>query len=429
MIEEEEDFDKGRNQGEGRGKIFYGYLVVGAAFSTMVVIWAAFYSFGVFFKPILDEFGWTRAMTSGAFSLSSITMGLLGIAMGGLNDKLGPRVVMSICGILLGTGYLLMSRLSSLWQLYLFFGAILGAGMGGGFVPLMTTVTRWFIQRRGLMTGIVTAGIGIGTLIGPPLSNELIRSSGWRVSYIILGSTVLIIIVLSAQLLRRDPSQVGEMAYVGNEGYQRDLNPSIGGLSLREAFCTKRFWVYFAMIICFGFCVFSVMVHIAPHAIELGMPSASAANILAIIGGVSIIGKVLLGKAVDIIGSRKVFIIGFIFMSAALLWVVPAKMGWMLYLFAIFFGFAYGGCVSAESPLVATLFGLNSHGLILGFIALGFTTGGALGAWLTGHNFDLTRSYWLAFVGCAILSSAGLVLTIALGPRWVLSRKIQGMSQ
>lgn len=396
--------------------MFYGYLVVAAAFLIMVVMWTVFYAFGVFFKPILNEFGWSRAMTSGAFSLCSITMGLLGIAMGGLNDKFGPRIVMSVCGLLLGTGYLLMSRLEALWQLYLSFGLILGIGMGGGFVPLMTTVVRWFVLRRGMMTGIVTAGIGIGALIGPPIANGLISTYGWRLSYTILGIIVLAVIVLSAQLLRRDPSQLGQVAYGENQSNQKGSNPGNGGLSLREAARTRPFWVLFAMIFCFGFGVFSIMVHIAAHATELGISPANAANILATIGGVSIIGKVLFGRAADIIGSRKVFLIGFSLMAAALFWLVPAKMAWMLYAFAVFFGFAYGGCVVAEPPLVAVLFGLESHGLILGVIAFGFTVGGAVGPWLTGHIFDVTSSYQTAFLGCALLSLLGLILTAILKP-------------
>ena len=401
---------------ENENGIFYGYFVVGAAFLIMVVMWTVFYAFGVFFKPILNEFGWSRAMTSGAFSLCSITMGLLGIAMGGLNDKFGPRMVMSVCGLLLGIGYLLMSQLEALWQLYLSFGLILGIGMGGSFVPLMTTVVRWFVLRRGMMTGIVTAGIGIGALIGPPIANGLISSYGWRMSYTILGIIVLVVIVLSAQLLRRDPSQLGQFAYGENQSGREDSNPGNGGLSLGEAIHTRPFWVLFAMIFCFGFGVFSIMVHIAAHATELGISPASAANILATIGGVSIIGKVLFGRAADIIGSRKVFLIGFSLMAAALLWLVPAKMAWMLYAFAVFFGFAYGGCVAAESPLVAALFGLESHGLILGVIAFGFTVGGAFGPWLTGYIFDVTSSYQSAFLGCAVLSFLGLILTAVLKP-------------
>jgi MFS family permease len=399
--------------------IFYGYFVVGAAFLIMVVMWAVFYAFGVFFKPILSEFGWSRAITSGAFSLCSITMGLLGIAMGGLNDRFGPRIVMSVCGLLLGIGYLLMSQLEALWQLYLSFGLILGAGMGGGFVPLMTTVARWFVLRRGMMTGVVAAGIGIGALIGPPAANGLISTYGWRISYIILGSIVLAVIVLSAQLLRRDPSQLRQFAYGANQNGEKGMHTRNEGISLGEAIHTSPFWVLFAMIFCFGFCVFSIMVHIAAHATELGISRASAANILATIGGLSILGKVLLGRIADNIGSRKVFLIGFSLMAAALLWLVPAKMTWMLYAFACIFGFAYGGCVVAESPLVAVLFGLDSHGLILGVIAFGFTVGGALGPWLTGHIFDVTSSYETAFLGCAILSFLGLILTAALKPERV----------
>jgi MFS family permease len=396
--------------------IFYGYFVVAAAFLIMVVMWTVFYAFGVFFKPILNEFGWSRATTSGAFSLCSITMGLLGIAMGGLNDKFGPRIVMSVCGLLLGTGYLLMSKLQALWQLYLSFGLILGIGMGGSFVPLMTTVVRWFVLRRGMMTGIVTAGIGIGALIGPPVANGLISTYGWRISYTILGIIVLAVIVLSAQLLRRDPSQLGQLAYGENEGCRKVSNPGNGGLSLGEAIHTRPFWVLFTMIFCFGFGVFSIMVHIAAHATELGISPSSAANILATIGGVSIIGKVLLGRVADTIGSRKVFLIGFSLMAVALLWLVPSRMAWMLYAFAVLFGFAYGGCVVAESPLVAALFGLESHGLILGVIAFGFTVGGAFGPWLTGYIFDVTSSYQAAFLGCAVLSLVGLFLTAVLKP-------------
>ena len=189
--------------------------------------------------------------------------------MGGLNDKFGPRIVMSVCGLLLGIGYLLMSQLEALWQLYLFYGIILGTGMGGGFVPLMTTVARWFDQRRGMMTGIVTAGIGIGALVGPPVANGLISTYGWRSSYTILGSIVLVVIVLSAQFLKRDPSQVGQVSPGEKQRGKKGLPMRNGGLSLGEAIHTRPFWVLFAIIFCFGFCVFSIMVHIAAHAIEL----------------------------------------------------------------------------------------------------------------------------------------------------------------
>ena len=190
--------------------IFYGYVIVFASFLSMIVLWAVYYSFGVFFKPILNEFGWTSAMTSGAFSLSSLISGLLTIFIGLLTDKIGPRKVMSLCGFLLGLGYILMSKVESAWHIYLYFGIIIGAGMGGSFVPLMTTVARWFEARRGLMTGILAAGIGIGAFVGPPISTRLIVAYGWRTSFLILGIMIFALVVLSAQLLKRDPAEIGE---------------------------------------------------------------------------------------------------------------------------------------------------------------------------------------------------------------------------
>jgi MFS family permease len=395
---------------------FYGYVIVFAAFLSMIVLWAVYYSFGVFFKPILNEFGWTSAMTSGAFSLSSLISGFLTIFIGVLTDKIGPRKVMSLTGFLLGLGYILMSKVDSAWHIYLYFGIIIGAGMGGSFVPLMTTVARWFEDRRGLMTGIVAAGIGIGAFVGPPISTRLIGAYGWRVSFLILGITVLALVVLSAQLLKRDPAEIGDVPYGGGKGGQAGFQKVDEGLSTGQALHNWQAWVLLGMIVCFGYSVFSVMVHIAPHAIELGMPASRAAAILATIGGVSIIGKVAMGRAVDIIGSRKVFMIGFIMMSAALFWLGSAKLAWGLYVFACFFGFAYGGSVSSESPIVAELFGLRSHGSIMGLVGASFTFGGAFGPFLTGYIFDVTGAYLVGILVCAGLCLVGFFLATLLKP-------------
>jgi MFS family permease len=402
---------------ENSSGFFYGYLIVFVSFLMMFAFWSAFYAFGVFFKPMLKEFGWTRAMTSGAFSLCSIIQGLLGIAMGGVTDKFGARVVMTLCGLLLGLGYLLMSQLTSIWQFYLFYGAIVGAGMGGSFTPLMSTVARWFIKKRTMMTGTVVAGTGIGGLIGPPIVSRLVSDYGWRLSYIILGSFVLAVVVLCAQFIRRDPAQMGQVAYGDDAEKRKVLQQDIMDLSLKEAVHTMQFWVVFGMIFSLGFCVFAVIVHIVPHAAELGISATRAANILATIGGASVAGKILLGRMADRIGSRQAFLIGFTLMLAALLMVLLAKGELILYPSGALFGFAFGGCVASESPLVAELFGLTSHGLILGTIAFSFLLGGAAGPLLLGHTFDVTGNYQWGFIACAATSFAGLLLTIILRRR------------
>ena len=397
-------------------RFFYGYIVVVAALFIMVVVFGVYNTFGIFFKPMLTEFGWTRAMTSGAFSLSWIMQGLLGIVMGRLNDRLGPRVVLTLCGFFSGLGYLLMSQTSAIWQLYLFYGVIIGTGMGGAFVPLASTVARWFVKRRTMMTGIVAAGIGAGTLVAPPVANWLISSYDWRIPYIILGSIVLVFVVLAAQPLRRDPTQVGQLPYGENEGEEPGLKFGTKAFSLKEAAYTRQFWVAFGMFFCLGFCTLTIMVHVAPHATDLGISAASAANILATIGGASIVGKVVLGTAADRIGNRQALIIGFILMAAALFWVVSATEAWILYLFAAAFGFAYGSCAASESPLVAGLFGLSSHGLILGVIGFGFTIGASVGPFVAGYIFDVSQSYQMAFLVCAAIGVIGLVLTALLTP-------------
>jgi MFS family permease len=397
-------------------RFFYGYVVVVVTFLIMVVSWALYHSFGVFFNPLLNDFGWTHAMTSGAFSLSMMIYGVLGIAVGGLNDRFGPRVVLTICGFLLGLGYLLMSQLSALWQMYLFYGVIVGIGMSGVWVPQLSTVARWFVRRRSLMSGIVIAGAGMGGLIGPPVVSRLIATYGWRLSYIILGSVVLLVVVLAAQFLRRDPAQTGQLPYGEKEGKQPELKSDTRAVSLREAVYTAQFWVVFSIFFCFGFGVFAIVVHIVPHAIELGILATSAANILASRGGMSLLGNYVLGGVADRIGNRRIFILGGILMSAALFWLVPAREMWMLYLFIVVFGFACGGIGASESPLVAGLFGLSSHGLIYGVVHLGFTAGAAVGPLVTGYIFDVTGSYMVAFLVCAVLSIVGLILSAILRP-------------
>ncbi len=394
---------------EGGSGFFYGYFVVGASLLIMATMWGVYYAFGVFFKPVLNEFGWTKAMTSGAFSLASMMNGLLAVAVGGLTDKFGPRMVMTVCGLFLGLGFMLMSQISNVFHLYLFYGILVGAGMSGSFIPLTSTVARWFFKRRGLMTGIVAAGSGIGALIGPPVASRLIPIYGWRTSYVILGSITLLTVVLSAQFIKRDPTQVGQIPYGKNQREQVGLNLRAEGLSLKEAVSSTRFWIFFTTGFCYGYCVFAIMVHITPHAIESGISAVRAANILAAIGCLSIVGKVLLGRVGDIVGNRRTLILGFILMSLALIGLVPAPIAWMLFLIAGLFGFAFGGIAVSHSPLVAELFGLRSHGGIFGVFGMSVGWGGAMGPLLTGYLFDVTNSYQMGFLLCAVISLTGFL--------------------
>ena len=395
----------------GKPKIFYGYIVVAAALLIVIIAHGAQYTFGIFFKPILTDFGWTRAATSGAFSLYLVLWGFLGIFVGRLNDRFGPRIVMTVCGFFLGLGYLLMSQIGAIWQLYLFYGVIIAIGMSGAWVPLISTVPRWFVKRRGMMTGIVTSGSGIGTVLLSLVASRLISDHGWRFSYIIVGGGVLVLLMLAAQFLRRDPHQVGQLPYGGSETKEESLNSPDGGFCFREAIGTRLFWMVCAVFFCFGFNLYTVMVHIVPHAIELGIPPIVAASIIAVIGGVNSVGRIVMGSAGDIIGNRRCLVFSFILLVAALILVMVAREVWMLYLFAVIFGFGYGGLAALMSPVPAELFGLRSLGTIVGAVMCSFTVGGAIGPVLAGSIFDMTGSYNPAFLTCVTVGVIGIILS------------------
>jgi MFS family permease len=345
-----------------------------------------------------------------------IAQGLLAIVMGGLNDRFGPRIVLTICGVLIGLGYLLMSQVTAVWHLYLFYGVIVGAGLGGTFVPLTSTTARWFVARRGVMTGIVTAGVGIGALVGPPLTSYLISGYNWRVSYLILGSIVLVGVTSAAQLLRKDPAQMGTVPYGAAAHSQASSRTVAQGLVLKEALHTRQFWIMVLAFLCYGFSLSAILLHLAPHAAGLGISAASGANLIAAIGAASVVGKVWFGSASDRIGNKNVYLIGFALLMASLFALVPLTQLWTLYGFALVFGLAYGALAAAHSPLVAWLFGIRQHGLIFGASFNGWTLGCALGPIFAGFVFDSTGSYRMAFLVCGLLSVVGLVLTTRLTP-------------
>ena len=395
---------------------FYGYVVVLVAFCIMLVAWGIFLSFGVFFEPVLTEFGWTRAMTSGAFSLAFLVMGPLGIGVGRLTDRFGPRLVMTGCGFFLGLGLLLMSQINAIWQLYLFHGVIIGIGMSATFVPVCSIVARWFVKRMGMMTGIALAGTGVGTIIMPPLARWLISNYGWRVSYSVVGIIALVSIILVAQFLKRDPAQIGQLPYGADKVREDSSNLGARGFSLEEATHTGQFWLLCIISVCLWLSVGIIMAHIVIHATGLGISPASATTILVLIGAATMSGRVIMGSIADKIGNKSALIISFTIMSASFLWLMVAKEAWMFYLFAAIFGFAYGALSPLISPMVAELFGLGSHGAILGVTFAVGMIGEAFGPVSAGRIFDVTGSYQWAFLICATLSVIGIILSILLRP-------------
>ncbi|MDP2931617.1 MAG: MFS transporter [Chloroflexota bacterium] len=398
-------------------KFFYGYTVVAAGFIISGLILGTYRAYGLFFTPISREFGWSSELTSSAYSLTYFMQGLLAIVTGRLTDRLGPKVVLITCGVLLGVGYFLMSQVTSIWQLYLFFGLLVGAGNSGVDAPLMTTVARWFKKRRGTLTGITKTGAGIGMLVIPIAAAQLISGFGWRNSYVIISIVSLVGIVVAAWFLKRDPSETGEqpdgvaqVAAATTSAFQTHQ------FSVGEAVRTRQFWTFSVAFFLLNFCMQIVMLHTAPHVINLGISPTMAATILGTVGGASILGRIGMGGISDRLGYKATCVIAMAVLIAGLVWIQFAREAWMFFVFTALYGIAHGALWTLISPLLAELFGLRSLGATFGVVLFISTIGGAIGPIVSGRIFDITNSYQIGFLITLLFSTIALILTATLKP-------------
>ena len=395
-----------------KSRFFYGYVIVSVSFVIMTMTFGINYSFGVFFQPLIAEFGWTRGVTSGAYSVMTFIAGFLGIFAGRLNDTFGSKIIGITAGLSLGIGFLLLSRINAIWHFYLIHSLILPVGIGSCWPGLVPSIARWFTAKRGLMTGIVASGIGFGILAIPPLADWIISHYDWRKAYMIIGILTLVLPLLLAHFLKRDPAQIGQFPY-GEEGLTGiDKFQEIGGLFFKQAIYTGHFALLCGIYFCYGYCLHTVMIHIVPHAVDMGMPTASAAGILAIIGGTSIPSRIFIAGASDKIGVKPSLMMSLSLLVVSLFWVQSARKLWMLYLFGALFGTAYGGVISLQALAVADLFGLRSVGVILGTITFAYTIGAAIGPVISGYMFDIINSYRPVFWVATALATVAFVLSL-----------------
>jgi MFS family permease len=395
----------------------YAYLIAAICFSIQALGVGTYIAFGVFFNPLMEEFGWSRAATAGASSTAFLTMGIFGVVVGRFNDRFGPRLLMSIAALLLGLGCILMAQLTALWQLYLFFGIIFGMGLSAIDVIALTTIARWFSHRRGFMTGIVKVGTGAGQFVIPLVAGSLILLYGWRWSIAIIGIGISVILVLMAQLLRRDPNALGLKSRPAAGTGSHSAAPEIDvGLPLARVFRGVQLWTICLVNLFTVFCLMIIMLHIVPHARDSGIPPIQAAGVLSTIGAVSMLGRFISGLVIDRWGGKTVMSVCFLLLLGDLVWLQFADQPWMLYLFATLYGLAHGGLFTAISPLVAEWFGIRNHGTLLGLVVCFGTIGGAAGPLLAGHLFDLSGSYQLTFRIVTAMALIAWALLLSLRP-------------
>lgn len=394
----------------------YGYVIVIFSFLIQAIGMSLITGFGIFFNPMLAEFGWTRATLSAATTINAFANGAASLPAGLLNDRFGPRAVMTVYGILYGLGFLLISRVQTPWQLYLAYGVVTGIGMSAINVVLLSAIARWFAVNRSMMTALVKAGAGVGIFIMPFIVTALIQNSGWRNATFVLGVSSIAIIVISAQFLRRSPESQQSFPNIVRQPAAGVAATNKIGLSFGEAIRTRQFWLICLAFAAFTYTFQTVQVHIVPYAEDSGISAANAAFIISIIGVVSIAGRLALGYIGDKWGTRFGFIVVSIIVMTSLVWLLTTRGLTMLYLFAGVYGLFHGGLQTIISPFVASLFGTRNISSIFGAAYSFGTVLGSVGGLSTGLFYDRFGNYTFAFLICLGLAILGFISLLLIRP-------------
>jgi MFS family permease len=405
-----------------KSKYFYGYNIVAAGFVIQALCVGMSVTYAIFFKEFQDTFGWSRATISGALSLSNLIMGAASILAGRLNDKIGPRAIFVTSGFLLGFGYLAMAFIQAPWQLFLLYGVLIGAGLSAVDVVVLSMIARWFVKRRGMLSGVIKMGTGVGQLVLPLTVTILIAAMGWRNAFIIIGITFLIILPVVALVLKRDPQGIGLLPDNGKDPDFSTASFTDQGLTLKIAIRDKQLWLINAAWFALAFCTLTIILHVVPHARDLGLSKTAAAGVLSTIGAVSMLGRPFMGIINDKIGGKRSLVIATTIMLCSLIWLQVSSEPWMLFVFASIYGFAHGSLYTLLSLIIAECFGTRSHGVLFGIVWFSGNVGGAIGPVMTGRIFDLTGSYQTAFLILIGMTAFGLFLITLLKPLQVPGR-------
>ncbi len=331
-------------------RIFYGWFVVAACFGVTLSLGEAFWAFGVFFKPLEDEFGWSRALVSSGYTAFLLGYAISGVIAGRLADRYSPRPVVLASALLSGLGISLCSQTQSINQLR-FFLFIAGLGAGATWSVPASVVQRWFYKRKraGLALSIVSTGVGVGALIFAPLINYLILNYGWRNAYLTVGILVFIIIAVSSLVIKRSPTYTR----TGPEGNDIISKSQSGeGRPTAKVVISAPF-VGLVFIMCVGSLTANIVsVHLVPHATDVGISRTVAAAALGLLGGFSVPGRVLSGLISDKIGWQKTLALSLFGTALSLIWMSFLKAEGMLYCFVFSMGYATGPGPPAQTGIL-----------------------------------------------------------------------------
>ncbi|MFH1169258.1 MAG: MFS transporter [Chloroflexota bacterium] len=403
----------------------YSWLVVAACFAVMGTLGETFWSFGVFFKPLENEFSWSRTVVSSSYTAFLLAYAVSVIAAGRLADRYNPRFILLAASGTTGFGIAFCSQIQSIGQLY-FFLIIAGLGAGATWAVPITIVQRWFYgrQRAGLALSIVLAGVGTGALVFAPLINYLISRYGWRDAYLLVGISFFVIIFSAGLVVRRPPQEVpvavpGEVipSFTAAPGWptaKAIFNPAYIGI------------VYAHVVVIIAFQIINV--HLVPHATDVGIAPAVAAAGLGLLGGFSVPGRILAGVFSEKLGWQKIMAASIFAMALCVVLLIFLQTALTLYIFVFLYGLFHGARVPAYLGMLSESFGLRSLGEIIGIGTALAQVIASFGPYIAGFIFDNTGSYSIAFlIVMALLLSGGLVSVMIREPQTAPEEALQAL--
>jgi MFS family permease len=405
-----------------KGHFHYGWYIVGSAFVILFFNAGAQYASGVMFKPIIKEFGWSRASISLIFFVNMVVFALGLIIVGRLYDRFGPKWTVILSTVLLSAGLVWTAFIHSLGQFFLSFGILAALGLAGTALPLLATVTStWFEKRRGLAISLATAGTSAGQFVLVPLLTRCSLTYGWRTSYLFAGITIFIVNVLLVFLVvRGDPRHLGLQPYGAGEAVgqgrgradQTSLFGGIPSLGVRKVFATRSFWLFsVTMFICGGGDFFSTT-HLIPLVTDYGISPLTAGDMLAFYGLMALAGVLIAGPAADRVGNKAVIVLTFSLRLCLYLFVIQYKTVTSLYAFALLFGLTHLVTAPLTPMLMGKLYGGAHLGLLTGCINTVHFLGAGFWTYMAGMIFDRTGSYQFAFVLMAVMAATAVLSSL-----------------
>ncbi|HHX94846.1 MAG TPA: OFA family MFS transporter [Clostridia bacterium] len=401
-----------RGAGVSDTKVLNRWVIVAAGIVIQLCL-GTLYAFSVFRNPLIERFGWTITETSLAFTICLVFFTITMVFAGFWQDKVGPRLVGSVGGILLGLGCLLASQTNSLMTLYLAYGVIAGAGVGFAYVTPIATIVKWFPDKRGLMTGVAVFGFGAGSLVFAPLAARLIASYGVLNAFAILGVVFLIAVTGSAQALRNPPEGWKPPSWDPPEPKVKVSFRKYEDYSPGEMLQTIRFWIVWAMYLIGAAAGLMIISQAGPMAEEMaGLTQASAAAAVGILAVFNGLGRIFWGAMSDRIGRNLSLMLMFAVYAVDLFLVLPRATSYMWYVFGICTAaLSFGGYLALMPAITADYFGTKNYGINYGWMFTAYGAAAVFGPVLIAQIKEVSGGYTQALYIFAVLSLIGIVLT------------------